>query len=51
MDFSIIEYLHGEKKGDNFYLTSLNFKWIKNLNVKGKILRLSEDKIISVISE
>lgn len=48
MYFSIIDYPHGEGKEDNFHFVTyakLNSKLIKDLNVKGKISKLLEDKI------
>lgn len=46
--FSIIDYPRGEGKEDNFHFVTyakLNSKLIKDLNVKGKISKLLEDKI------
>lgn len=48
MEFSIIDNLHSEEKGDNFYLTpyaKLNLECIEDFNVKSEVLKLLEDKI------
>lgn len=48
MELSIIDYPHGEEKGDDFYLilsAKPNLKCVKDLSVKGKVLKLLEDKI------